>query len=71
MAYFTVHLDHETSEHAGAGGTFQVFSITGENGEDHTHLVDQGKHYHNLAGLASDIAVALGVPAKDVHLEEV
>jgi len=71
MAYFKVHLDYETAEHVGAIGTFQVISITDDNENDHTSLVDQGKHYHSLESLASDIAKALGIPAKDVDLDEV
>jgi type I restriction enzyme S subunit len=71
MAYFKVHLDYERSRSAGAEGMFQVISITDENEKDHTHLVDQGTHYPNLASLASDIAEALGITAKEVDLDEV
>lgn len=69
--FFTVHLDYETSERAGAGGMFQVADLRDDNDKDRTDLVDQGKHYHDLAELASDIAQRLGVSADQVQLEEV
>ncbi|HEX8435496.1 hypothetical protein [Archangium sp.] len=73
MPHFNVHLDREASERAGAGGWFQVNSITDEHGKDCTRLlkIDQGKHYPDLASLAADIAEALGIAPKDVYLEEV
>lgn len=70
--YFEVQLDYETSEHAGAGGMFQVISIEDENGKDFTHLVvDQGKHYASLEELKEDIARGLKVDARQVDLEAV
>jgi hypothetical protein len=35
-----------------------------------TNLVDQGKHYHDLAGLTADLAKALGVPASEIDVQE-
>lgn len=67
---FTVVLDYETSEHAGAGGMFQVSALSGEDDKDRTDLVDQGKHYAALDELASDIAGRLGVRADQIELGE-
>jgi type I restriction enzyme S subunit len=67
---FLVHLDHETSDRAGAGEMFQVISIKDAEGDDKTNLVDQGKHYHDLAGLTADLAKALGVPASEIDVQE-
>jgi type I restriction enzyme S subunit len=71
MYYFTVLPDYETSEHAGAGGMFQVAALDDENGKDRTDLVDQGKHYNTIDELADDIALRLGVSANQVELEAV
>lgn len=68
--YFTVVLDYETSEHAGAGGMFQVAALSDENDKDRTDLVDQGKHYAALDELADDIARRLGVRVDQIELEE-
>ena len=68
--YFTVTLDFETSEHAGAGGMFQVADLRDENDKSRTDLVDQGKHYATLDELAADIARRLDVPASQIVLEE-
>ncbi len=68
--YFTVVLDYETSEHAGAGGMFQVAALSDEDDKDRTDLVDQGKHYAALDELANDIARRLGVRADQIELEE-
>jgi type I restriction enzyme S subunit len=69
--YLAVQLDYETSEHAGAGGMFQVISLEDEDGKDFTHLVDQGQHYASLDELKDDIASALKVEAGQVELEVV
>lgn len=69
--YFEVQLVYETSEHAGAGGMFQVISLEDEDGKDFTHLVDQGQHYASLDKLKDDIASALKVEAGQVELEVV
>jgi type I restriction enzyme S subunit len=68
--FFTVELDYETSEHAGAGGMFQVVSLSDEDDKDCTDLVDQGKHYAALGELANDIARRLGVRVDQINLEE-
>lgn len=67
---FTVVLDYETSDHAGAGGMFQVAALSDEDDKDRTDLVDQGKHYAALDELANDIARRLGVRADQIELEE-
>jgi type I restriction enzyme S subunit len=70
--YFTVGVDYETSEHAGAGGMFQVTELRDNNDKDCTHLVvDRGKHYSDLNELAYDIAERLGVNVDQVELEQV
>lgn len=66
--YLRVQLDYETSERAGAGGMFQVISVEDEDGNDFTHLVDQGKHYASLDELKEDIAIALKVEARQIDL---
>ncbi|MDO9385783.1 MAG: restriction endonuclease subunit S [Thiobacillus sp.] len=68
--YFTVVVDYETSEHAGAGGMFQVAALCDEGDKDRTDLVDQDKHYAALDELANDIARRLGVRADQIELEE-
>lgn len=67
---FTVRIDYETSEHAGAGGMFQVTDLRDDNDKVRTDLVDQGKHYSEFEELADDIAHRLGVSADQVELEE-
>lgn len=69
--YFQAQLDYETSEHAGAGGMFQVISVEDEDGKDFTHLVDQDRHYASLDELKEDIATALKVEARQIDLEAV
>lgn len=71
MPYFHVHLDYETAERVGARGTFQVISITNEEDEDFTHLVDVGTHYPSLDTLQEDIAQKLKIPLEEVDLDEV
>jgi len=68
--FFTVVPDFETSEHAGAGGMFQVADLVDENDKDRTELVDQGKHYATLDELAADLAYRLGVQVSQIVLEE-
>lgn len=69
--YLQVQLDYESSEHAGAGGMFQVISVEDEDGKVFTHLVDQGRHYASLDDLKEEIASALKVEARQVELEEI
>lgn len=69
--HLQAQLDYETSEHAGAGGMFQVISIEDDEGKDYTHLVDQGRHYASLEDLKLDLASALQVAVKQVDLEAV
>ncbi|MCY0966876.1 restriction endonuclease subunit S [Parathalassolituus penaei] len=69
--HFEVHLDYETSAHAGAAGMFQVTSVEDEEGQDFTYLVDVGKHYASLDELKEDIASALKVETRQVELETV
>jgi type I restriction enzyme S subunit len=69
--FFSVHLDRETPERAGAAGMFQVISIETDDGEDFTKLVDQGQQYASLDELTKDLARALKVHPQRVELEEV
>jgi type I restriction enzyme, S subunit len=69
LFHFSVQLDYETSERAGAGGMFQVVSVEDGDGKDFTHLVDQGEHYASLDNLKKDIARGLKVEARQVELE--
>jgi type I restriction enzyme, S subunit len=68
MKTIYAHLDYETSEHAGAGGMFQVLSLTDENDQDITELVDQGVHYSSLRELEKELTSTL---KEAVTVEEV
>jgi hypothetical protein len=46
--HITAQLDRETSERAGAGGTFQVVKLEDDEGNNLTSWVDQGTHFHDL-----------------------
>ena len=56
-----INPDWETGERAGAGGTFQVISITDENGRDLTKLINQGYHYHAVEDVLKDLSEKLGL----------
>ncbi len=60
----TADLDYETSEQAGAGGTFQVVALWDEDENELTEHVDQGHHYASTLELEKDLAVALGTPVE-------
>ena len=64
---FVVHLDYETSEHAGAGGMFQVMSLE-ERGVEVVGLVDPGIHFPSLDALRGHLRDAV---KKEVELIEV
>ena len=49
--HITAQLDRETSERAGAGGTFQVIKMEDDEGNNLTSWVDQGRHFHDLEEL--------------------
>jgi len=66
---YTILRDTETSDRAGAGGMFQVVSLTDEHGVDCTHLVDVGTHYPSLAAVACDIAKKTGEKVSDINIE--
>jgi hypothetical protein len=63
--HITARLDRETSEGAGAGGTFQIVKLEDDEGNNLTSWVDQGTHFHDLKevkqaivkGFASRLAV--------------
>jgi len=71
MHYFAAHLDYETSERCGAGGMFQVISLTTDDDKDRTDLVDQSVHFPDLDALAGFLAKKLGVNPSDIDLNEV
>lgn len=54
--HYSIQLDRETSERAGAGGMFQVVLITDNNDTDVTGLVDQGRHYLTIEDVVVGIA---------------
>lgn len=64
--HLTVTLDNETSERAGAGGMFQIESISDEEGNDLSKEVDQGVHYPDVDALEKDLKSIFG---DDVTLE--
>lgn len=70
MKYFEFQADHETSERAGAGGMFQVISLSDADGHDKTDLIDQGTHY-TYDSLKTDLAKITGVKESDIDLQEV
>jgi hypothetical protein len=65
---FNVVCDYETSARAGAAGTFQVIELQ-EDGQDVTHLVDQGIHFSDIEELQLYLQTATG--GDDVHVEEI
>jgi type I restriction enzyme, S subunit len=67
---FSVEVDYETSQRAGATGKFQVVDLLDEKGKSRADLVDQGKHYGTLDELASDLARSLRVVPNQIVLEE-
>ena len=69
--YIKAQLDRKTSEHAGAGGAFQVISLEDDQGNDLTNKIDQGTHYFSIDDLKKDLADSLGIDSDDIHIEEV
>lgn len=66
---FKFSLDYETSEHAGAGGMFQVVAIyDGDDNEiTQSYTIDEGRHYHNLKDVIRD----MGYDPSKVDYEEI
>lgn len=64
-----IQADYETPEHAGASGTFQLFSVTVEldNGKeiDVTENFDQGDFYYE----GSEVVKALDLNPDEVDIE--
>lgn len=59
--HLAVALDHETSEHAGAGGMFQIESvIDSETNDDLTDRVNVGVHFNDRAELEDYIRQEFG-----------
>ena len=64
--------DYFTSERAGAGGTYQINSITAidenenENEVDLTEKVDQGKHYHSDSEVLADLGLPTSIAVEEV-----
>lgn len=59
--HLEVALDYETSEHAGAGGMFQIESVVdSENDNDLTDRVDVGVHFSDRAELEDYIRQEFG-----------
>ncbi|WP_312597808.1 hypothetical protein [Brevundimonas sp.] len=54
--HIEVELDYETGDRAGAGGTFQVISLTDDDGNDVTEKVDQGRHFTSIAELEKELS---------------
>lgn len=65
--FLYAYLDYQTSERAGAGGMFQVISITDEDDNEFTDFVNVGKHYHELSELKEDLEIALNT---EIQLEQ-
>ena len=68
-----IHADYERSEHAGAGGCFQIgdISIEGDTTESILDkvVVDQGKHYHSVDEVINELGV--DVNKVDIRVERV
>ena len=62
--------DYLTSERAGAGGTYQINSITAidenENEVDLTEKADQGKHYHSDSEVLADLGLPTSIAVEEV-----
>ncbi|MFO0590446.1 MAG: hypothetical protein U0441_23085 [Polyangiaceae bacterium] len=71
--YFRFHADYETSERAGAGGTFQVITIEDEAGRELTDVlgIELGTHYPDGEELKRHIARNLGLRSEAIELDEV
>lgn len=56
-----IYEDYTRSEHAGAGGCFQIVNICIEGDTDLSILdklqIDQGRHYHNVKELLDELNV--------------
>jgi hypothetical protein len=50
MWHINALLDWQTGEKAEAGATFQVIELKDDEENDLTDLVDQGRHFHSIAG---------------------
>jgi type I restriction enzyme S subunit len=59
MFAITATLDWETSQGAGAGGTFQVVQLENDDGFDFTFLIDKGHHFANVDELRQAILRAI------------
>lgn len=62
--YLSIICDYETAERCGASGTFQVEKLIAntDSGEvDITTMVDQGKHYHELKDVATDLGLNVDI----------
>jgi type I restriction enzyme S subunit len=64
-----ITVDYETSERAGASGTFQVVSVVEVDEDDKetdlTYKIDQGKHYRSGKEVLKD----LKKPNEDFEIE--
>lgn len=60
-----IYTNYERSEHAGAGGCFQIVDIYIEADKDESILtdldIDQGRHYHNIDEVLQDLQVSRGL----------
>lgn len=72
MAIFRLIADWETSERAGAGGMYQIESLT-MNGKDVTSQVDQGMHFsgEDNSDIIQYLAKVFKIPEKAVIFEQV
>ena len=63
-----IYKDYQTPEHAGAGGLFQIFSVTAfdedENEIDLTDKIDQGTFYHEDLEVLKDLDLPLDMPVE-------
>lgn len=54
-----IYTDYSRSNHAGAGGSFQIVDIFLNNNSILTKLdIDQGRHYFNLNEVAEDLEIS-------------
>lgn len=67
--YLKVYKDYETSEHAGAGGMFQIMSIEDSDENELTDKVDVGIHFHSDEDLKKYLSRIFDISVDDIDLD--
>lgn len=71
MPVFSYQADWQTSARAGAGGMFQIASLS-MDGKDVTNCIDQGLHFHeeDFDSLVEYLATTFNISASEVKFEQ-